>query len=63
MMVNTKIRERRDRERTGGKGWDKLNEYFMLVSRCPEKVEYKWTEEEDKSKPGRFVSRLQVHQA
>lgn len=51
VMVNTKVRERRERERTGGKGWDRLNEYFRLVSRCPEKVvEYKWTEEEDKRK-------------
>ena len=51
VMVNTKVRERRERERTGGKAWDRLNEYFKLVSRCPEKVvEYKWTEKEDKRK-------------
>lgn len=51
VMVNTKVRERRERKRMGGKGWDRLNEYFRLVSRCPEKVvEYEWTEEEDKRK-------------
>ena len=49
VMVNTKVRDRRDTERSGGKKWRVLNDYFKLVSRCPEQVlEYAWTDEEDK---------------
>ena len=64
VMVNTKVRERRKRERTGGKGWDRLNEYFRLVSRCPEKVvEYEWTEEGDKRKARQIRKSKKVYQA
>lgn len=49
VMVNTKVRDRRDTKRSGGKKWSILNDYFKLVSRCPEQVlEYHWTDEEDK---------------
>lgn len=58
VMVNTKVRDRRDMERSGGKKWTVLNDYFKLGSRCPEQVlEYSWTDEEDKRR-ARAISKF-----
>lgn len=58
VMVNIKVRDRKDTERSGGKKWTVLNNYVNLVSSCPKQVlEYAWTDVEDKER-ARAISEL-----